>query len=133
MELTGLTPPEWPAVELKGLDTVKLGKLEAILSGTEYDDLDQDELHQVVRAGGEEGPWIAPVRPPLVDALASLGEPRTPSIAADWGATEEFTIGRKGGLSRDEVNELAAALRDLAALARVARDRSEPMYLLLAL
>ena len=132
-DLAGLTPSDWPAMEFKRLDTVKLGTLEAILTGVHYDDLDQDELHNLVRAGGEEGPWVSLVREPLVTALVSLEDERIRSTAEAWGATEEFTIGRRGGLQRDEIEALADAIGEMTALARVARERGEPMYLLMAL
>src|SRR6478672_8820963 len=72
-DMTGLTPPAWPAIEFKRLDSVRLGTLEAILTGGRYEDIDRAQLHRLVRNGGDDGPWIMGVRQELIGALADLG------------------------------------------------------------
>jgi hypothetical protein len=132
-DMAELTPTDWPAMEFKRLETVKLGTLESILTGVDYDDIDQDLLHALVRTGGEEGPWIVRVREVLVTALAALEDGRVPTVASAWADTEEFTLGHGGQLPPREVESLAEAIAEMAALARTARQRGAPMYLLMSL
>jgi len=133
IEATGLTPATWPAMEFKRLETVKLGMLESILTGVAYDDIDQDDLHNLVREGGPEGPWISRVREPLVDALATADDSRIGPAAAAWADTDEFKSRPTDQPSRATIDELSGLVAEMAAMARVAKERVEPMYLMMGL
>ncbi len=130
---TGLTPGEWPAMEFKHLETVKMGTLEAILTGVAYDDIDQDSLHNMVREGGEEGPWISRLRQPLVDALVALEPPRVGDVAAAWADTDEFKVRPSDKPSRADIEDLATLIPEMAALARMSKERGEPLFLMMGL
>jgi hypothetical protein len=133
MEATGLTPATWPAMEFKNLESVKLGMLESILTGVAYDDIDQDDLHNLVREGGPEGPWVSRVRQPLVDALAAADDSRIGPVAAAWADTDEFKARPSDQPSRATIDELSGLLAEMAGLARVGKERAEPMYLMVGL
>lgn len=129
----GLTPPDWPAIEFKRLETVKLGTLESILTGVPYDDIDQDDLHNLVRQGGPEGPWISRLRQPLVDALSSLEDIRIPVVAAEWADTDEFKVRPSDKASPADIEDLSARLAEMRGLAQVGRQRGEPAFLMMGL
>ena len=61
--------------DAKGIDTVKLGKLYAVLMGGEYD---PSFISEPLCAGGDEGPWVFEVPLDLVRRLASLA-PHNPA------------------------------------------------------
>jgi len=129
----GLTPPEWPAMEFKRLETVKMGTLESILTGVPYEDIDQGDLHNLVREGGSEGPWISRLRQPLVDALANLEEGRIPGVAAAWADTDEFKVRPSDRASIAVIEELSPALSEMRGLAQTSRERGEPTFLMMGL
>ena len=130
---SGLTPPEWPAMEFKGLESVKLGTLESILTGVDYDDIDQDDLHELARDEGSEGPWVWAVRQELASALAGLDEGRIETTAAAWADSDEFKVDPSDKPSRADIEDLAGALGEMASLAREANQRGERMYVLASL
>jgi hypothetical protein len=132
-DMTGLTPPEWPAVEFKRLDTVKLGTLEAILTHRPYDDLDRSDLHKLIRNGGADGPWIIAVPPDLTTALAELPPDRAAVVAEQWADTDEFKIRPTDPVRPKDIQDLTQLLGDMAALARHSRESGTPTYLLMSL
>jgi hypothetical protein len=129
----GLTPPEWAAIEFKRLETVKMGTLESTLTGVPYDDIDQDDLHNLVREGGSEGPWISRLRQPLVDAPSALEDGRIPAVAAAWADTDEFKVRPSDKASPAVIEELSGGLAEMRGLAQVGRERDEPMFLMMGL
>jgi hypothetical protein len=129
----GLTPSEWPAIEIKRLETVKIGTLESILTGVPYDDIERDALHNLVREGGSEGPWISRLRQPLIDALATLEDSRIPAVAAAWSDTDEFKVRASDKPSPAVVHDLSGVLAEMRRLAQVGKDRGEPMFLMMGL
>src|SRR5436190_4960605 len=80
-QFDGLTAQAWPAMEFKSLETVKLGTLESILTGSPYEAIDQDELHNDAGSAGEEGPWLSKVRAQLVSALAAVDPQQLGTVA----------------------------------------------------
>jgi hypothetical protein len=132
-DMSGLTPPEWRAAEFKHISGVNLGTLEAILTGRRYDDIDQDELHHVIRIGGPEGPWITAVRTELRDSLARLEPDRVGRVAAAWADTDEFKMRPSDRPRPEDVAQLTALLHDLVGLARGSAEENKPMYLLMSL
>lgn len=132
-DLRGLTPSDWPAVEFKRISTVNLGTLEAILEDRPYEEIDQDRLHNLVRDGGEEGPWISSVREELISALSGLTSERASSTARAWADTDEFKL-KPTDVPRDEdVADLTELLIEMVELARRSRQDGKPMYLLMGL
>ena len=129
----GLTPADWPAIEFKRLETVKMGTLESILTGVPYDDVDQDDLHELVRDGGDEGPWIVRLRRPLIDALATLEDSRIREVAAAWADTDEFKVRPSDKPSKADIEDLSMAIGEMSSLARVSKGRGEPMFLMMGL
>ena len=130
---SGLTPADWPAIEFKHLETVKLGTLESILTGVRYNDIDQDDLHNLVRQGGSEGPWIVRLRQPLVEALAALDDSRVGPAGAAWADTDEFKARPSDKPSRADIEDLSGAIMAMAALARFSKERGDPVFLMMGL
>jgi hypothetical protein len=129
----GVTPPDWPAIEFKRLETVKMGTLESILTGVPYDDIDQDDLHDLVREGGSDGPWISRLRQPLVDALSTLEDSRIPVVAAAWADTDEFKVRPSDKASPAVIEGLSGGLAEMRELVQVGSERGEPMFLMMGL
>lgn len=75
-DMSSLTPDDWRVVEFKRLSPVELGVLESILTGRAYESIDLDSLLAPLRDGGENGPWVIPVRAELAAALAELAPDR---------------------------------------------------------
>jgi hypothetical protein len=86
-----------------------------------------------VREGGPEGPWISRVRQPLVDALAAADDSRIGLAAAAWAETDEFKSRPTDQPSCATIDGLTGLLAEMAALARVGKERAEPMYLMASL
>jgi hypothetical protein len=110
-------------VPTKGVDPlVQLGTLEALLTGREYELIvagPRAGRPLAVRHGGER--MVVALTDELQVALAEADHSRLASVAVPWSQTEEFW-----GQGDHEI--LASLLRDLADLARRARDRDERMY-----
>ncbi len=132
-DMTGLTPPGWPAIEFKRLDSVRLGKLEAILTEGRYEDIDRSQLHKLVRNGGEDGPWIMGVREELIDALAELSADAAAAAAARWADTDEFKLRPTDPPRQQDIEDLTGRLAAMTGLARVSKQEGKPMFLLLSL
>ena len=132
-DLRGLTPPDWPAIEFKRLDSVRLGTLEAILTERRYDEIDRSTLHRLVRDGGPDGPWIMAVRDELIDELAGLDPDRVGAAAARWADTDEFKMRPSDPPRPEHIDDLAGRITAMADLARLSRWAGKPMFLLLSL
>jgi hypothetical protein len=132
-DLDGLTPSAWPAVLFKSASGVELGNLEAILTGAPYDDIDQDDLHDLIRDGGEEGPWVGRVRPQLVTALADLPADGIEAAARSWADTDEFKMNPTDEPDIETVADLSESLTEFVQLARIARQQGKPMYTMMSL
>src|SRR4051812_995105 len=78
---------EFDGVDAKGIDTVKLGMLDAVLTGREFD----PSIHQCLCDGGEEGPWVFEVPPGLVQQLAGLTPHQLTEAGTKWAAVEVFS------------------------------------------
>jgi len=130
--MEGLTPADWPAVEFKRLDSVKLGTLESILTDRDYDDIDQERELGLVRNAGDEGPWISDVRQELVDSLTTLTPELAASTAAKWADTDELKVTPTDVPRAEDIADLTTALMEMADLAR-RRGAGKRMYLLMGL
>jgi hypothetical protein len=80
---------DFAGMDAKGIDTVKLGTLYAVLTGKEFDPLFM--MGGSLCSGGEEGPWVFEVPTDLVRRLVDLTAKQLQSVAAKWAATEEFS------------------------------------------
>ena len=127
------TPERWAAFEFKWLDTVKLGTLEAILTGRTYDAIDQDQLHNLVREGGPEGPWVVRVRCELVDALAGLDADKAAPVAHAWADTDEWKGRPSESADPGLVAGLTVLLPEMATFALSSLQAGTPVYLLMSL
>jgi hypothetical protein len=118
---------DFAGLDAKGIDTVKLGTLYAVLTGGEFDPsfMGEDSL----RAGGEEGPWVYEVPAALVQGLAKLNAKQRRSVAAKWAATEEFSPAYDNWPAR----AVRQMLEDLADLCRraVAEGKAALMWMCL--
>lgn len=132
-DLGGLTPSDWPAVEFKRLDSVKLGTLEAILTHRRYEALAQDEFHGPVRVGGPDGPWIMSVRQALALALADLTPDGAALAAVEWADTDELKLRPTDRPRPRDIADLTTLLKDMATLARQSRQDGKPMFLMMSL
>jgi hypothetical protein len=132
-DLNGLTPSAWPALEFKRLDPVKLGSLEAILTGRTYADIVADERTQLVRNGGADGPWIMAVRPALTNALAVLAPDAATTAARAWADTDEFKVRLSDPPRPQDVAELTGLLTAMANLAKRSLQDGQSLYLLMGL
>jgi hypothetical protein len=132
-DMTGVTPAGWPAIEFKRLDSVRLGKLEAILTEGRYEDIDRSQLHKLIRNGGEDGPWIMGVRQELVDALAELSTDAAAAAAARWADTDEFKLRPTDPPRQQDIEDLTGRLAPMTGLARMSKHEDKPMFLLLSL
>ena len=85
--------PTWPHIDIKGLDTLQLGDLYALLlQGPEVDALDlAEEFQPMESAEGdlEEGPWVFPWPARFSALLAELPASRVPEVVAQWLASDE--------------------------------------------
>ena len=132
-DLAGLTPSDWPALEFKRLDPVKLGSLEAILTGRTYADIVAEERTQLVRTGGPDGPWITAVGPAVTNALAVLTPDGVAAAARAWADTDEFKVRPSDPPRPRDVGDLTALLAEMAELANRSLRDGQPLYLLMGL
>jgi hypothetical protein len=82
---------DFTGLNVKGIDIVTLGALNAILTGGEFDPGFMDMGDGFICCGGEDGPWVFEVPADLVQRLAKLNEDQLVSAAIKWAATEEFS------------------------------------------
>lgn len=79
---------DFNGIDAKGIDTVKLGTLYALLTNNEYD---PSAIGNPICDGGDEGPWVIEVPTDLVHRLAELDASGIEAAAANWATTEEFS------------------------------------------
>ena len=61
---------DFPGIDVKGIDTIKLGTLHSFLTGKDFDSLLPE--YDPVLSVSEEGPWVFRVPGELAAALANL-------------------------------------------------------------
>jgi hypothetical protein len=135
----GFAKPAFDCVETKSIDpAVALGKLVAFIrkvpwevgivpttmvsppaetapkTEAAYNKLPEDSQWKT-------GPWLEELGLNVRDTLASVDDKQFPALAAQWAKIEEF-----GGVF--DVEGLRRLIRDLAGLARRARDHDERLY-----
>jgi hypothetical protein len=116
---------EFGGIEIRGIDTVKFGTLNAILSGRSFEAL-LPEYDPVVTVS-DEGPWLFRLPTELVVRLASLAGGDERAVVSRWAATEEFAL---DGWSASDV---ARALDGIVVLARKCLDAGHSLFLWMSL
>lgn len=75
-------------LDVKGIDTIKLAKLNAILSDKVYEDF--EHMHDPL--GSTEGTWVFLIPGPMTSALAALKPENISLVALEWSKIEEFRL-----------------------------------------
>ena len=126
----GTHSKQWPCLESKGIDQVKLFTLSQILQGRSVDDVDASIAFMndaILDHKSEEGPWVYLVPAELQSTIASLNDDALVSVAEKWAATEEFALDRWQSADVEEY------LQDLVAHARKAREAGKSLLLWMSL
>ncbi len=76
------------SADIKGIETVKLGKLHAIVAKKKYEDVSGD--YDLAASGGDEGPFVVAIPSELVTALAKFDASDVKRVVAAWLKTEEM-------------------------------------------
>lgn len=110
-----------PTIEAKSLDpVVTMATLEQILLGTDAMTIINDSRDEIIAQAGEQGPWVATIRPSLVKGLGTPDPARLLATARQWALTEE--------LSDADPQDLYEFLWNLAHLAQWAVANNQQMY-----
>ena len=125
VEASDVPSREFPGIDAKGLDQVRMGTLYAILTNTEYDPgfmLDEDSS---IEPDSEDGPWVQIVPQEMVNILSKLTNSDIPPIADQWGKTEEFQSEYSNWSRKDILN----FLEQIAALSKRAMTDDKTMFM----
>jgi hypothetical protein len=117
---------DFPGLDAKGIDTVMLGTLHAILTGGEYD---ASFISDTLCSGGDDGPWVFEVPPDLVQRLAKLDATELASAGKQWAATEEFSP-KYGNWPVEAVQQV---LKELATLSKQAGGEGKAILMWMCL
>ncbi len=117
---------EFVGLDAKGIDTVKLGTLNAILVGGEFDPAFMSEP---LCSRGEEGPWVLEVPSDLVRRLATLTAQELELIGEQWAATEEFSP----QYDYWPIEAVQQILQEIAALCKQARHEDKALLMWMCL
>src|SRR4051794_38827478 len=72
---------DFAGLDAKGIDTVKLGTLHAILT---RGDFNPSFMGDTLCSGGDDGPWVSEVPPDLVRRLAALTPRQLTAAGKKW-------------------------------------------------
>jgi hypothetical protein len=115
----------WDGFFFRGLDSIKLTTLWALVETGSADDRFQDRLDQIRTIDkGKQGPWVDVVPTNMLTSLASIAamdEDEQESIAERWGQTEE--------LEGWEAHEILEALRSVGDTAETAQLESKTLVI----
>lgn len=117
---------DFAGLDARGIDTVKLATLHAILTGGE---VDPSFMSDTLCSSGDDGPWVFEVPTDLVQRLAQLDAPERGAVGAAWASTEEFSP-RYDDWPAEAVQQV---LEDLAALCRRTAAEGEALLLWMCL
>lgn len=110
-----------PTIEAKALDpVVTMATLEQILVGTDAMTIINDSRDAVIAQAGKDGPWVASIRPSLVEGLGKPDAAKLLATARQWAITEE--------LSDSDPQDLYEFLWNLAHLAQWAVANRQRVY-----
>jgi hypothetical protein len=116
---------ELGGIDIKGIETVKLAKLHAIVTKKKYKQVSSG--YDPVAEGSEEGPWVIPLPKDLVDALVALDAAGRKRAAAEWAKAEEF------GLDGWKPAAVTKVLDAMCELAKSARKKKNGLFLWMSL
>lgn len=117
---------QWPGMDAKGIDQIKLGMLLSLLSGEPYRDSLVDEF-TFLWEQSDDGPWVYRIPPCLVDRLSQLQGPELQRVAQEWARIEEFR------LVNWKPADVEAVLRALVGLAEQARSQGKDLLMWMCL
>ncbi|MBO0698606.1 MAG: hypothetical protein J2P46_09440 [Zavarzinella sp.] len=117
---------DFGGLDAKGIDTVKLGTLHAVLVGGEYD---PSFMTDCLHSGGVEGPWVFEVPDDLVQRLAQLSPRQLVAAGKKWAVTEEFSP----KFENWPAEAVQQVLGDLADLCRRAAAEGKPVLMWMSL
>jgi hypothetical protein len=117
---------QWPCLESKGIDNVKLGMLWSILSETEYDSSFMGD-DSILDQPSDEGPWVMLVPEEMVSAIANLDDSRVETIGRVWAKIEEF---ESDGWAEDSVLEY---FKEFAQFAKNVQEQKKDLLLWMCL
>ena len=112
---------QFSGVDIKGIDTVKLGTLHSLLTGDDFEALlsQYDPVFEV----SEDGPWVSRIPPALQSRLASMDATEMRRVADLWAATEEFK------LDEWQPADVARVLESICTLATRADAAGQTLFL----
>ena len=112
----------WDAVDIKGIDPVKWGKLQLILTPDE-DLMFIIDGFEMVGGDEEEGPFVIEVPLDVIEALAPLKQEQLGELAAQWCEAPE--------MQRDGYDAEAAleALTDMQSMCEKAMTQEKLLFL----
>jgi hypothetical protein len=111
-------------IDIKGIDSVKFGTLQSIMTGRSFEEL--LPLYEPT-SKSDEGPWVFCLPRELVTQLAALPEGERKRIAELWARTEEFV------LDRWDVPDVSSVLDSVCELARQAIAAKQALFLWMCL
>jgi hypothetical protein len=116
---------EFDGIDVKGVDTIKLGMLHSLLTGRDFEELlpEYDPVHEA----SSDGPWVFRVPRELTTGLVNLTDSEFENLVDRWASTEEFEL---DGAPREAVAEV---LREIQTLARAGVASSREMFLWMSL
>ena len=117
---------DFAGIDAKGIDTVKMGTLYAILTGVKADPAFMSDF---VCQASEDGPWVSEVPRDMAQKLAELAPTELRSIGARWAVTEEFTR-EWGGWPPEAVQHF---LQELAIMCAHAVSESKVVFMWMCL
>lgn len=117
---------ELGAVDIKGIDTIKLALLHAQLTGEDLDSL-LPGYDPIVSASDDDGPWVFVLPAPFVQRLATLDATERTAAGARWASAEEFAL---DGWAPSDVD---AMLTTIWTAARDARTAGNELFLRMSL
>jgi hypothetical protein len=120
---------EFPGIDAKGIDQVRMGTLYAILTSTEYDPGFMLDEESVIEPDDEDGPWVHIVPQEMVLLLSELTDADIPAVADQWSKTEEFEP-EYGAWSQEDILKFLEQIRGLS---KKALTDNKTMYMWMCL
>jgi hypothetical protein len=115
--------PAFDTFQAKGIDpVVMLGKLEALLTGRDYEEIVHGpRAHKALAIENDGEQLVLTLTDELQTALADADDKRLAAVAVPWSQIEEFW-------THPDPEQLAPWLGEFSELARRARNRGERLY-----
>ena len=120
---------EFPGIDAKGIDQVRMGTLYAILTSTEYDPGFMLDEESVIEPDDEDGPWVQIVPQEMVLLLSELPDAGIPAVADQWSKTEEF----QPEYSSWSQEDILKFLEQIRSLSKKALTDNKTMYMWMCL